>query len=503
MNNVFLSLQDAFNRSKAKSDGKTYVPVALPSSRVFTEAEEEHIVEYTILVAKMFYGLPKDTFRKMVYQYAVACKKQNIPNVWEETQSATRDWYYAFMDRHPQLVLKEPEGMSISRIVAFNKVNVDKFFDMFTSAMEKYQFTPDRIYNLDESALPTVMKPSKVVCARGLPVAAQVSQERGETMTFVGIVNAVGQALPPVFIIPRKKWNPAFMRNTTFGSKGIFTPTGWMNGEVFVQTLEHVKERTGCSVDNKICLIIDNAKCHLNIHVVEYAENNGIKIVTLPPHTTDKLQPLDVSVFAPFKACLKREQTSFNLMHPNERITVHQLPELACEAWTKAANPQNILSGFRATGIWPINQDIFPEDAFVAAEVTERVAPPEISPVEVSPTPSECEGEAAEVQTPQGSAQEPPPLIGDAMVLDDAVVPPPPFGDTGTPSHSIGLATPELPIAEAEALLALTTTPVTPTTPTSSRLSVEVAVPLTEIRPLPKAPARPYGKGRKRVSRLA
>ena len=115
-------------------------------------------MEYTIIVAKLFYGLPRDTFRKLVYQYAVACKKSNIPEVWKVSQSATHDWYYAFMLRHPNLALKEPEGMSIARIVAFNKVNVDKFFDALTLALEKYEITPDRIYNLDESALATVMK---------------------------------------------------------------------------------------------------------------------------------------------------------------------------------------------------------------------------------------------------------------------------------------------------------------------------------------------------------
>ena len=70
-----------------------------------------------------------------------------------------------------------------------------------------------------------------------------------------------------------------------------------MNGECFVDTLQHLHERTGSSVENKIVLIMDNAECHMNIHAVEYAIEHGIVIVTLPPHTTGKLQPLDVSVF--------------------------------------------------------------------------------------------------------------------------------------------------------------------------------------------------------------
>ena len=110
------------------------------------------------------------------------------------------------MHRHPALGLKIPEGMSIARAIAFNRTSVKGFFDAYTSAMEKYSFTPDRIYNLDETSLSTVMKPVKVVCERGAPVASQISRERGATMTFVGIINAAGHYLPPVFIIPRKRW---------------------------------------------------------------------------------------------------------------------------------------------------------------------------------------------------------------------------------------------------------------------------------------------------------
>ena len=129
---------------------------------------------------------------------------------------------------------------------------------------------------MDESSLSTVMRPVKVVCVRGQPVASQVSRERGDTMTFVGIVNAVGQSISPLFIIPRCRWNPTFMRNMMFGSKGILNPNGWMNGECFVQTLQHLLEKSGSSLENKILLIMDNAECYMNIHVVEYAIKHGI-----------------------------------------------------------------------------------------------------------------------------------------------------------------------------------------------------------------------------------
>ena len=38
-----------------------------------------------------------------------------------------------------------------------------------------------------------------------------------------------------------------------------------------------------------ILLIIDNAECHMDLPSVEYAMANDIEILTLPPHTTDKM----------------------------------------------------------------------------------------------------------------------------------------------------------------------------------------------------------------------
>ncbi|XP_076049622.1 uncharacterized protein LOC143030355 [Oratosquilla oratoria] len=469
------TLVDAFNRSKKLSDGITYVPLQPHGNRVFTPQQELHIVEYTLHAARIFYGLSMNEVRRMVYQYAKACGSQTIPDAWEKDRMATRDWYYSFMDRHPNLVLKAPEGMSIARIVAFNKVNVETFFRAYTLAMEKYEFTPDRIYNLDESSLSTVMEPVKVACARVQPVASQVTQERGDTMTFVGIINAVGQSIPPVFIIPRCRWNPAFMRNTILGSIGILHPNGWMNGECFVQTLQHLHEKSGCCVENKILLIMDNAECHMNIHVMEFAIKHGIVIVTLPPHTTDKLQPLDVSVFGPFKTFLRGLLNDHSLMHPNEHITVHQLPEFASKAWIKAINPSNILDGFRLTGIWPINHNIFPDDAFVGAQVTKRLTPPVNYTEEVTPTSSDGEDRLAEGHDTEVDLPDPSPMHSDGDLSPaDVMVEPCSYGDPSISSDPATLG------------------------PRNSKLASPEITP-EGVRLFPKVAPLPYGKGCKMV----
>lgn len=208
---------------------------------------------------------------------------------------------------------------------------VETFFSPYAEAMDRYHFSPDRIYNIDETSLTTVVKPVKVICEKGKPVASQISGERGQTMTFFGIINAAGHSIPPVFIIPRRRWNDAFMRETVDGSKGILYLTGRMNWIGFVQTLEHVKEKSFSSPDNKILLIMDNAECYMNINVIDYVIQNGIVIITLTPHTTEKLQPLDISVYAPYRH-LRTHASNFKLVHPHVHLTEQMLPEMTSTA---------------------------------------------------------------------------------------------------------------------------------------------------------------------------
>ena len=375
MPNFYILFQDAFNRSKRLSDGSTFVPIGENYKRVFTAEQENAIEEYAIKIARMFYGLHTREFRKVVLKYAEALGSENIPEIWKLEGMATRDWYYAYMTRHPKLALKAPEGMSIARAMAFNRTSIEIFFKAYTDAVARHNFRPDRIFNLDESGLSTVMKPTKVVCERGRPVATQVARERGAHMSFVGIVSAAGHFIPPVFIVARKRMNPDFLRGTIDGSSVILHHNAWMTHEGFVETLQHVRDRTYCSVDNKILLIMDNAECHMSIHAVEFAIRHGIILVTLPPHTTAKLQPLDVGIFGPFKTALRILQDDFKLQNPHVPITEHILPEMASKAWITACTPKNVMSGFAATGIWPINRNIFPDEAFAGAEVSEQPDP--------------------------------------------------------------------------------------------------------------------------------
>jgi hypothetical protein len=69
-----------------------------------------------------------------------------------------------------------------------------------------------------------------------------------------------------------------------------------------IYTTSFVKNTSG-----KLCLLIyDGHSSHITSDMVEMVAANNIHLFCLPPHTTHRLQPLDVGIFRPVqKAWMK------------------------------------------------------------------------------------------------------------------------------------------------------------------------------------------------------
>ena len=128
---------------------------------------------------------------------------------------------------------------------------------------------------------------------------------------------------------------------------------GWIDSELFLDYLKHFVAHTKCSKDAPVLLVLDGHKIHTkSLATIEYARDNGIILVSFPPHTPHKLQPLDRGFFKPLKTTFNAGFSTWLREHPGRRITVEQLGELFNTAYLKAATMGNAVSGFKCTGIF-------------------------------------------------------------------------------------------------------------------------------------------------------
>ncbi|CAK1587284.1 unnamed protein product [Parnassius mnemosyne] len=280
------------------------------------------------------------------------------------------------MDRHKDLTVRKPESTSLSRATSFNTSNVNSFFEKLSTVLRKYNFPPHMIFNADETGCSTVANPPKVIAERGSKQIGQVtSAERGTLVTTLFFINAAGGFLPPVFVFPRVNYKDHMLNNGPPGALGLAQASGWMTEDCFVNALKHFVMHIRPSKANPALILMDNDSSHVNLRVVEFARQNSIIIVTFPPHCSHKLQPLDVTVYGPFKTRYRIAMNEWMLSNPGKTVTIYQVGQFVKEAYLAGFTPHNITQGFLKTGIYPLNSNIFNEEEFLSSYVTDRSDP--------------------------------------------------------------------------------------------------------------------------------
>ena len=292
---------------------------------------------------------------------------------------AGRDFVSGFLKRHPKLSLRKPEAVSLNRVFGLDKTSVNLYFDNLKTVLEHHDFQPHQIFNCDESGLTCVHKPVKVLAPKGKRcVSSATSAERGQTTTILIGYSASGVYVPPMMIFKRKRNKPELVDHAPPGTLSQCSPNGWIDAGLFLEYLKHFKSHVKCSKDSPVLLILDGHKTHTkSLPTIDYARENGIVIVSLPPHTSHKLQPLDRSFFKPLKAAFNSACSSWLRNHPGRRIAVDQLGELFTAAYLKAATVENAISEFKCTSIVALNPDVLPNSEFLDDP---RGAPENIQP---------------------------------------------------------------------------------------------------------------------------
>ncbi|XP_023310002.1 uncharacterized protein LOC108904856 [Anoplophora glabripennis] len=338
--------------------------------QVFSMSQEDRLVKYIKKCSNMNYGLTFEQIKVLVYDYAKMLPNCNYPQSWNSKKKADTDWQYSFMIRNSTLALRKPESTSLARGLGFSKVKVEEFFTNYKNVLERYQFTPDRIFNLDETGVTTVLRPPRVVAPKGKKqIGLIASAERGELVTCVGVISATGNALPPVYIFPRVRNIDDYLENGPALSAAFGNKSGWMTGDLFIKTLEHIVKHTSCNKENKILLLMDNHESHTTLAAILYARENGIVLLSFPPHTSHKLQPLDVGVYGPFKGKCAVSLNDWMSNNPGKTVSVKHIARITKKPYLEAFTPSNITNAFEKTGIWPHNSSPFNDEDFDATLV--------------------------------------------------------------------------------------------------------------------------------------
>ncbi|KAK6191085.1 hypothetical protein SNE40_002832 [Patella caerulea] len=395
-------------------DHKVQTPGRLQFGRhrqIFPEEVEKELKQHITEMERRMFGLTSKNLRRLAFDVAQKAGYDHPFN--KETRMAGEDWLKSFLERNG-LSLRQPQSTSMARIVGFNRPKVDQFFDLLRSIFANADYDSPKIWNMDETALTTVQKPSKIMAEKGIRQVGKVtSAERGELVTFICAMNAAGGYLPPLYVFPRKRMVDVLMKGSPPGSVGYVTESGWSDGEQFLKWLQHFATVTNASKNAKQIIILDGHHSHKTLKALEFCRDNGIELLTLPPHSTHKMQPLDRCYFKSLKNAYNQNADHWMASNPGRRISIYEIAELSCKAFLASATPEKAINGFKLCGLWPMDPGVFSEADFAGSKLTEEdenVPPTQTSqpsePQSSRSAPSESAPQPSE-QTPQPSEPTP------------------------------------------------------------------------------------------------
>ncbi|KAB0794340.1 hypothetical protein PPYR_11179 [Photinus pyralis] len=249
----------------------------------FSEDQFLNLKKYVEDVDRRAFGVTREQFARIAFDYA---ESLNIPHRFnKDKKRAGKDFVQAFMTKF-NFSLRKPEATSAARLAAFNKNNVESFFDLYKEILANKKFEPQQIYNIDETSCSTVpTKTPNVLSPTGNRRVVKVpSGERGVNVSVACCFNATGHYVPPFFIYPRVRMQSHFLANAPTGSGAACNESGWMKSETFVQWLEHFVKHVRPSNSNQILLLMDNHSSHVTLQAVNMCRENYISATYKPSY---------------------------------------------------------------------------------------------------------------------------------------------------------------------------------------------------------------------------
>jgi len=190
----------------------------------------------------------------------------------------------------------------------------------------------------------------------------------GQNVTVMACCNAVGNFIPAMVIFKGVRCKPEFADGAPPETLIEMSECGYISADLFLFWLKHFQHYRAPGK----CILV-----HVkSLEVLDYAKENDITLICLPPHTTHYLQPLNRSFFNPLKVYYDQACRSFISNHPGQSITKLQFSTLLNQAWGKAATVEIATNGFQICGLHPINRLAISKHAYAPPSGVSEISVP-------------------------------------------------------------------------------------------------------------------------------
>ena len=187
----------------------------------------------------------------------------------------------------------------------------------------------------------------------------QILSSEREWLSVLSAVNANGESIPNYYIFKGIRKIKNYVALCEEGAMMGMQKKGWMDTIHFMEWMDHfihkMENEGRFFQEQRHLLILDGHKSHISMDVLLKAKEHHIDMISLPSHTSHHLQPLDIACFKPFKVAFRAYRDLWNIKISGKKCKKEDLAQWASLALQRAWTKKIIQSGFRGSGIWPLN----------------------------------------------------------------------------------------------------------------------------------------------------
>ena len=155
--------------------------VTPPFLHFFPKIEQERsLVETIMIYARRGFPFSQNQLRVLAYEMASRDGQKGFSPI---KQRAGRYWLKGFFQRYPEVRKKMAVNLLIARAIGANPAQILKFFNEYRKWLDTWglDYTPNRIWNVDECGVGDVPQPTAVVGITGERTFQTVSGKNRRT----------------------------------------------------------------------------------------------------------------------------------------------------------------------------------------------------------------------------------------------------------------------------------------------------------------------------------
>ena len=326
------------------------------SQQYLIPEEEKALATFLLLMSDL--GQPVRVKYISSLAFSIA-RQRSIVTTDDTIKPPNKNWPRAFEKRNPELKARRVRAIDWRRHEKNIYIKITHWFEIIGRIVQDSAILRENVYNMDETGVMLSMLGSvKVLISKDDQRDYRGVGVKRTMVTAIECISADGRSLLPLIIWPASTHRSNWTTYPTPGWHYAHSENGYNDSKISLEWLTRVfdPQTKGLANQRPRVLICDGFGTHETLEILEFCFENNILLCRLPSHTSHKLQPCDVGVFAPLKTAY-RDEVERLYRGGLDTVGKEHFTSLYKPAREKALTKRNIVAGWTATGLFPFNPE--------------------------------------------------------------------------------------------------------------------------------------------------